>query len=329
MRKKLPSIRKALDEKDVSYCLEQNYNLFSKEWVKILSTWMFNSYSVFKDHNKYLILIFLVKKTFDFYSSSYVKLTWEQFFELKRIEIGKFNIINVARELNISRETARRKIKELEKDKILVKTKQGIVVLTTFYNKEFIRDHEEFRKSISLFIVKCSDILSENKIIKEKISSPLVETFVVDNFTFAWNAFFEMLIPLLIGWKNIFKDLESWHILTTVLISQNYEVIKIMKLKNIKVSNRHDYLNIHSMEKIDTGINAMSISTLTGIPRATVIRKLNKLINSKNLSIDHRKLYTVKIKNIKNNYLNTQTIENTKRISAFLTKILNLIVTSK
>jgi len=102
MRKKLPSIRKALDEKDVSYCLEQNYNLFSKEWVKILSTWMFNSYSVFKDHNKYLILIFLVKKTFDFYSSSYVKLTWEQFFELKRIEIGKFNIINVARELNIS-----------------------------------------------------------------------------------------------------------------------------------------------------------------------------------------------------------------------------------
>jgi len=329
MRKKLPSIRKALDEKDVSYCLEQNYNLFSKEWVKILSTWMFNSYSVFKDHNKYLILIFLVKKTFDFYSSSYVKLTWEQFFELKRIEIGKFNIINVARELNISRETARRKIKELEKDKILVKTKQGIVVLTTFYNKEFIRDHEEFRKSISLFIVKCSDILSENKIIKEKISSPLVETFVVDNFTFAWNAFFEMLIPLLIGWKNIFKDLESWHILTTVLISQNYEVLKIMKLKNIKVSNRHDYLNIHSMEKIDTGINAMSISTLTGIPRATVIRKLNKLINSKNLSIDHRKLYTVKIKNIKNNYLNTQTIKNTKRISAFLTKILNLIVTSK
>jgi len=138
-----------------------------------------------------------------------------------------------------------------------------------------------------------------------------------------------MLIPLLIGWKNIFKDLESWHILTTVLISQNYEVLKIMKLKNIKVSNRHDYLNIHSMEKIDTGINAMSISTLTGIPRATVIRKLNKLINSKNLSIDHRKLYTVKIKNIKNNYLNTQTIENTKRISAFLTKILNLIVTSK
>jgi RNA polymerase-interacting CarD/CdnL/TRCF family regulator len=138
-----------------------------------------------------------------------------------------------------------------------------------------------------------------------------------------------MLIPLLIGWKNIFKDLETWHIFTTIIVSQNYEVLKMMKLKNLKVSNRQDYLNIHSMEKINTGINAMSISTLTGIPRATVIRKLNKLMKSKNLSIDHRKLYTVNIKNIKNNYLNTQTIENTKRISTFLTKILNLVITSK
>ena len=138
-----------------------------------------------------------------------------------------------------------------------------------------------------------------------------------------------MLIPLLIGWKNIFKDLESWHILTTVLISQNYEVLKIMKLKNIKVSNRHDYLNIHSMEKIDTGINAMSISTLTGIPRATVIRKLNKLIKKKHLTIDSKKLYTVKVKNSKNSFINKLTSIKVERLSIFLTKILNLTITSK
>ena len=40
------------------------------------------------------------------------------------------------------------------------------------------------------------------------------------------------------------------------------------------------------------GINAMSISEITGIPRATVIRKLNKLIKENFLKIDTKKHYS-------------------------------------
>jgi predicted transcriptional regulator len=39
------------------------------------------------------------------------------------------------------------------------------------------------------------------------------------------------------------------------------------------------------------GLNAMSISDITGIPRATAIRKLNRLIKEKHLLIDQKKLY--------------------------------------
>jgi hypothetical protein len=39
------------------------------------------------------------------------------------------------------------------------------------------------------------------------------------------------------------------------------------------------------------GINAMSISDITGIPRATVIRKLKNLVKLKNLTIDKKKHY--------------------------------------
>ena len=40
------------------------------------------------------------------------------------------------------------------------------------------------------------------------------------------------------------------------------------------------------------GVNAMSISDITGIPRATVIRKLNKLLKEKFLTIDSKKHYS-------------------------------------
>ena len=41
-----------------------------------------------------------------------------------------------------------------------------------------------------------------------------------------------------------------------------------------------------------SGVNAMSISDITGIPRATVIRKLNKLIKENFLKIDIKKHYS-------------------------------------
>ena len=42
----------------------------------------------------------------------------------------------------------------------------------------------------------------------------------------------------------------------------------------------------------DLGVNTMSISDITGIPRATVIRKLNKLIKENFLKIDTKKHYS-------------------------------------
>jgi len=47
-----------------------------------------------------------------------------------------------------------------------------------------------------------------------------------------------------------------------------------------------------SDQREETGVNAMSISDISGIPRATVIRKLNKLLKEKFLTIDNKKHYT-------------------------------------
>ena len=65
-----------------------------------------------------------------------------------------------------------------------------------------------------------------------------------------------------------------------------------------------------SDKKDEAGVNAMSISDITGIPRATVIRKLNKLIKENFLQIDDKKHYSLsgvhqkKILDVQKNTLN-------------------------
>ena len=66
----------------------------------------------------------------------------------------------------------------------------------------------------------------------------------------------------------------------------------------------------------------MSISDITGIPRATVIRKLNRLIKEKFLKIDSKKHYSAtgvhqkKILDVQKNTLNN--------LSNFVARIYNL-----
>ena len=324
MKKNLPKISKIIDEKDIFWCLEENYNSLSIEWFVIVDKWMLNSYSVFKDHEKYLILIHLVKKTFDFYARNFIKLSWEQFFSLKKIELGKFNIINVSKELKISRETTRRKIGELEKDEIIKRTKSGVVVQTAFFNNTFNQSNKEFLKLICVFASKFSLILNENRILKEKIKSDLIEKSVADNFTYAWKVFFEMMIPIMIDMKILFNDIESFHIWGACTLNQNYEMQKYLKLKKLRIKKRNDFFYIHSSIKNKVGINAMSISNITGIPRATIIRKLNTLVKKKFLYIDAKKLYYPNIKVNETDTLYKQSSSTVERLSIFISKLLNL-----
>ena len=75
------------------------------------------------------------------------------------------------------------------------------------------------------------------------------------------------------------------------------------------------------------GINAMSISEITGIPRATVIRKLQILVKRKILMINEKKHYKLidkfvyKLKPLQKNVL--------VNLSDFSAKIFNLVLLGK
>ena len=82
-----------------------------------------------------------------------------------------------------------------------------------------------------------------------------------------------------------------------------------------------------NIEKIETqGINTMSLSDITGIPRPTVTRKLKTLVLNKHLYIDKNKLihpgdqgkYKTEMYNIQNMALN--------EFSDFTSKIFNQVL---
>ena len=105
----------------ISNIINKNYGHIMTEFLELQRGWLFRAYSIFKDLDKYLILMSLVDKTFKSYSEYIIKYDYNKFFSVKNYELKKFNIVHVAKELSISKETARRKMNskknELEEER--------------------------------------------------------------------------------------------------------------------------------------------------------------------------------------------------------------------
>ena len=99
-----------------------------------------------------------------------------------------------------------------------------------------------------------------------------------------------MQMPMLLMFKKIHGDLETAHVHGVCLSNQALNAQKIDTSTMSKAIYLEKYFFGDKQEF--SGINAMSISDITGIPRATVIRKLNKLVKEKFLTIDSKKHYS-------------------------------------
>ena len=73
------------------------------------------------------------------------------------------------------------------------------------------------------------------------------------------------------------------------------------------------------------GINAMSISDITGIPRPTVVRKLKFLIKNKFIAMDKKKLFHLKLNEKNYKDLVKRQDETLLSISDFITRTFNQI----
>ena len=320
MANKIPEISKQIYKEDILNVLEKKYSTMGPMWVNQQMEWMNGVYASFKDHDKFLILIFLVKKTLDFYSRNFTRLSYDEFYSKDTVEIEKYTIAEISEALNIPKESSRRKVIELEEEGAIKKLKNKIIIdRSKFYFSKPVQSI----KRISRFLSALSELSKNENIISDTITSEELELVIKNNFSYVWKIYYEIQIPMVTNYKKIFKDIETFHIFGMCVVNQHLFAKKISE----DYMARDDFLkSIFTAHKMQ-GINAMSISDITGIPRATVIRKLKKLVKHKNLTINSKKHYmltsdfTNKIKPLQNEVL--------IKLADFSAKIFNLAILNK
>ena len=275
---------------------EDSFNVFKKyhdflitEMFYFQQQWLTAAFKRFRDFDKYIILLFLINKAFKGYNDHFIVNSFDEFYSKENFEIPKINIIDLSKELIISKETTRRKMLELEKTGVIKKNKKKVMLQRK--GQEIQKPIDSIR-NLSRVISHYTDYLSKENILKSKISNNKIEEKIRKNFTRCWQYFFEYQIPMITRWKKIFGDIETWVIWGNCVYNQNLVMYKTLK-NNPKLLRDNDAFIQRLNEYGNQGLNAMTISELTSIPRPTVLRKLKILLEKKLIVKDKNNQYLI------------------------------------
>ena len=68
---------------------------------------------------------------------------------------------------------------------------------------------------ISRFLAVLSESSIDEKNIRKRIPSEELAVFIKKNFSYIWKIYYELQIPMMLGYKRIFNDFETFHICGT------------------------------------------------------------------------------------------------------------------
>jgi len=311
---KLPSISDALDEKMVTSVINKKFNNFVPAFYKFVSEWIINAYSNFKDIEMYMVLIYLVNNDFKFYRKNGIQVDYNTFYKDKTLEIEEIKIIEISRDLQIPKESVRRKIIYLEKIGVIKRTRKKIFIDRSAY--ETVQPISAL-KNLSYLISISSKILKQENEIPYYFSSNEISEGIKKHFSFCWYEFYKFIFSYYFRWRKELGDFETLSI--GLLIMSNASSNKDLVIQDIDIKKWSE--RISYADKV--GLNSMSISDITGIPRPTVVRKVNSLIKKGYAKIDQKKLISLSIEKkvfLKTKKIQEQTI---KEVSELIYKILN------
>ena len=185
-------------------------------------------------------------------------------------------------------------------------------------------------KRLSLFFEKLSILLSTEDWFGAPVSKENIELYFNKYYTVFWNRYFKFQIPFLTRWKSVFGDLESWIIWGNIGIHQSANFEKISQDLNKEINllgdkNENRFLNNLKENEPRQGVNASSIADVSGIPRATVMRKLEKLSSKKIIKRNKKLEYVLTNQGKLNQKIEANFLIQQKNIALFVTDIFNLI----
>ena len=312
----LPSISSQIDEDKIFKIINKNFSRIAPFYYQLITSWLIRSYNVFQDIDKFVILIYFINKDLIFFRKNGLVINYDTFYNDKSIEIPKINISDISNDLKIPKESVRRKLQELEKKGIIKKTGKKIFVDRSAFTTA---KAEQTLKELSILISKFNEILVEEKVTNIIFNTNEISESIKTNFSFCWYQFYKFLFIFTTRCRNNVADLETLAIGFVVLL--NTVDNKSFRIKDL---NRKKYFKL-SQGSDDIGVNAMSLSDITGIPRPTVVRKLKYLIKNNFLHINEKKLITLNLTGATLKKTNELQDLNMKNLSNFLYRVFNQI----
>ena len=157
--KSLPSTSDQIDEKIIHKVIKENHGEIFPFFFTFISNWLIRAYSHYKDIDKFLIIIYLIHKQLIFYRKNGLIIDYDTFYKDETIEIDKINISDISKDLKIPKESARRKVIELEKKGVIQKKGKKIFIdRKTFFTAKAVDTLSELSTLLNEF----------NKLLKKK-----------------------------------------------------------------------------------------------------------------------------------------------------------------
>jgi len=310
----IPSISSQIDEKLIFKVIDKHFSRLAPHYYKWISSWLIGAYENYADIDKYIILIYIINKDFIFFRRNGLIIDYDTFYKDKSLEVDKINISDISKDLQIPKETVRRKVEELEKADVIKKKGKKIFITRT----AFTTAQATFTlKNMSTVLCEFNKVLEEEKIVKIVYQSTEISDSIKKNFSFVWYQFYKFIFIFTNRWRKELGDLETFTIGVIVLINA-------VENKNFKVKefDRKKY-SISIQGSDERGVNAMSLAEITGIPRSTVIRKLKSLIKKDLLQINEKNLIIVNMKGESFKMFQRLQYQNIISLSNFISRTFN------
>ena len=316
-KKAIPPIEQKFNKLLVLESLERNLLTHWDTWGKFQQAWTSRAFKTLKDLDKYVVLIYLIKENWQKLSDRFQYQTMDEFYESEFVTIEKINLIQISNELNIPKETVRRKVNELQSQGLLKRDGKSIV-----FNRKGIETQKpnESINLLSTFIEKKSKMMEGQEWFGQSISKQQIADFIKKYFTVVWLRFFKLQIPFLTRHRNVFQDLETWIVWGNIALSHQYYLARAAENNLIEepVTIKSYYSNVTDV-KVNQGINASSIADISLIPRATVIRKLKWLVKQDCIKKNKNLEYQMKKGGKLNKHIQENFILNQNAVAEFLT----------
>jgi len=302
-----------------------NYEALEHHY-RFQQVWVSSAYATFKDFDTYLILMHLKYKIFLDHSDRFNYMTLDAFYNQDKIAIEKINLVQISKSLNIPKETIRRKINFLQEKDIIFRSGKSIYINSKAL--EIVKPNKTL-PLLSIFFEKMSNILSKELWFGKSLKRDKIEEFIRNHYTVCWEFFYRFQIPYLTRHRKAFGDLESWNVWGSIALAQTasfYE--ENQKITQEELTSYEDYFIALFKFKPRRGISASSISDISTIPRATVIRKLKAMEKKSFIKRNARLEYTLgSFKNL--GVFRDHYYINQKALSDFCTTMFNLMKNSK